>query len=200
MDLDIAEEFNDEIEEVVKTQVEDNREAIFFIYEDGSTSKIYKGEATHISLSRDQEARIMSRGNVIASVHSHPSGFDLSTIDIMTGLATSQDYMSIATPIYEEDIEEDYVLTTIDMRNMRFDERLRMLKSMRRSSAGITEIGRQIRKQVNLQRFGVSGYRTHKVEIDGIEFPIYQRPSVFNIKLGKESQVKESSGYDKFIE
>lgn len=200
MDLDIATEFNDEIREVVNTQVEENREAIFFIYEDGSTSDIYKGEATHISLSRDQEARIMSRGNVIASVHSHPSGFDLSTIDIMTGLATSQDYMSVATPVYEEDIEEDFVLTTIDMRHMRFDERLRMLKSMRRSSAGITEFGRQIRKQVNLQRFNVSGYRTHKVEVDGIEFPVYERPSVFKIKMGKKSDVKNSSGYDQFIE
>lgn len=199
MDLDIATEFNDEIREVVNTQVEENREAIFFIYEDGSVSDIYKGEATHISLSRDQEARIMSRGNVIASVHSHPSGFDLSTIDIMTGLATSQDYMSVATPVYDGDVEEDFVLTTIDMRQMRFDERLRMLKSMRRSSAGVTEFGRQIRKQINIQRFNVSGYRTHEVEIDGITLPIYERPSIFEVEIGEESSVKDTQGYNKFI-
>lgn len=199
MDLDIAKEYNSEIKEIIETQTEENREAIFFIYKDGSVSDIYKGEATHISLSRDQEARIMSRGDVIASVHSHPSGFDLSTIDIMTGLATEQDYMAVATPIYEEDIEEDFILSVIDMRDLRVGERLRMLKSMRRSSAGITDIGRQIRKQANLQRFNISGYRTHKVEVDGIEFPVYERPSVFNIKVGRNPTVEKSDGYNQYI-
>lgn len=199
MDLDIAKEYNSEIKEIIETQTEENREAIFFIYKDGSVSDIYKGEATHISLSRDQEARIMSRGDVIASVHSHPSGFDLSTIDIMTGLATEQDYMAVATPIYEEDIEEDFILSVIDMRDLRVGERLRMLKSMRRSSAGITDIGRQIRKQANLQRFNISGYRTHKVEVDGIEFPVYERPSVFNIKVGRDPTVEKSDGYSQYI-
>lgn len=199
MDLDIAKEYNSEIKEIIETQTEENREAIFFIYKDGSVSDIYKGEATHISLSRDQEARIMSRGDVIASVHSHPSGFDLSTIDIMTGLATEQDYMAVVTPVYEEDIEEDFILSVIDMRDLRVGERLRMLKSMRRSSAGITDIGRQIRKQANLQRFNISGYRTHKVEVDGIEFPVYERPSVFNIKVGRNPTVEKSDGYDQYI-
>lgn len=199
MDLDIAKEYNSEIKEIIEAQTEENREAIFFIYKDGSVSDIYKGEATHISLSRDQEARIMSRGDVIASVHSHPSGFDLSTIDIMTGLATEQDYMAVATPVYEEGIEEDFVLSVIDMRDLRVGERLRMLKSMRRSSAGITDIGRQIRKQANLQRFNVSGYRTHKVEVDGIEFPVYERPSVFNIKVGRDPTVEKSDGYSQYI-
>lgn len=199
MDLDIAKEYNSEIKEIIETQTEENREAIFFIYKDGSVSDIYKGEATHISLSRDQEARIMSRGDVIASVHSHPSGFDLSTIDIMTGLATEQDYMAVVTPVYEEDIEEDFILSVIDMRDLRVGERLRMLKSMRRSSAGITDIGRQIRKQANLQRFNISGYRTHKVEVDGIEFPVYERPSVFNIKVGRDPTVEKSDGYSQYI-
>jgi len=199
MDLDIAKEYNSEIKEIIETQTEENREAIVFIYKDGSVSDIYKGEATHISLSRDQEARIMSRGDVIASVHSHPSGFDLSTIDIMTGLATEQDYMAVATPIYEENIEEDFILSVLDMRDLRVGERLRMLKSMRRSSAGITDIGRQIRKQANLQRFNITGYRTHKIEVDGIEFPVYERPSVFNIKVGRNPTVEKSDGYNQYI-
>ncbi|EGQ44069.1 MAG: hypothetical protein J07AB43_01280 [Candidatus Nanosalina sp. J07AB43] len=200
MDLDISKEYNQEIKEIIETQKNENREAIFFIYKDGSVSDIYKGESTHISLSRDQEARIMSRGNVIASVHSHPTGFDLSTIDIMTGLATEQDYMAVVTPIYEADVEEDFLLTAIDMRDLRTGERLRMLKAMRRSSTGVTEIGRQMRKQINLQRFDVRGYRTHKVELDGVEFPVYERPSVFNVKIGRDSTVSNVDGYDEYIE
>ena len=200
MEIDLAKEFNSEIKEIVDVQVNENREAIFFIYEDLSTTDIYKGEATHISLTKDEEVKVMSRGNILASVHTHPSGFDLSTIDIMTGLATNQRYMSVATPLYNMDTDSDFVLTTIDMSEMRFDERLRMLKSMRRSSTGITEFGRQIRKQVNLQRFNISGYRTHEVEVEGITLPIYERPSVFEVEIGEESSVTETAGYNKFIE
>jgi len=200
MNLDIASEYQSKIDNLISTQVEENREAIFFIYEDKSTSDVYKGEATHISLSKDEEAHIMSQGNIVGSVHSHPSGFDLSTIDIMTGISTEQKYMSVATPIYQADIKEDFVLTTMDMSQLSFQERFRMLKAMRRSSVGITEIGRRIRKEANLQRFGVEGYRTHEIEIDGIELPIYQRPSVFDITVGEEVKVKDVDGNHKFIE
>ena len=200
MNLDIASEFESDIEELIATQVNENREAIFFIYEDMSTSDVYKGEATHISLSQDEEAHIMSQGNIIGSVHSHPSGFDLSTIDIMTGISTEQKYMSVATPIYQADIEEDFVLTTMDMSQLSFQEKFRMLKAMRRSSVGITEIGRRIRKEANLQRFGVEGYRTHEIEIDGIELPVYERPSAFDITVGEEVKVKDTNGVHKFID
>jgi len=200
MDINLAKEFNQEIDDVIRAQTEENREAIFFIYEDLSTSDIYKGEATHISLSSDEEAKIMSQGNIIGSVHSHPSGFDPSTIDIMTGLSTTQEYVSVATPIFQADIDEDFVLTTIDLSNMSFQQRFRMLKAMRRSSFGITEIGRRIRKEVNMQRFDAEGYRTHEVEIDGVKIPIYERPSVFYVEVGDEVRVTETDGFHQYIE
>lgn len=200
MDINLAKEFNQEIDDVIRAQTEENREAIFFIYEDLSTSDIYKGEATHISLSSDEEAKIMSQGNIIGSVHSHPSGFDPSTIDIMTGLSTTQEYVSVATPIFQADIDEDFVLTTIDLSNMSFQQRFRMLKAMRRSSFGITEIGRRIRKEVNMQRFDAEGYRTHEVEIDGVKIPIYERPSVFDVEVGDEVRVTETDGFHQYIE
>lgn len=200
MNIDLAEEFSTEIDELVQTQIEENREAIFFIYDDMSTSDIYKGEATHISLTSDEEARIMSQGEIIGSVHSHPSGFDLSTIDIMTGIGTAQKYMSVVTPIYQSDIKEDYVITTLDLSDLPFNQRFRMLKAMRRSSVGLTEIGRRIRKEANLQRFDVEGYRTHEVEVDGLSVPVYERPSVFDIEVGEEVRVKDSDGYHQFIE
>jgi proteasome lid subunit RPN8/RPN11 len=200
MEIDIAKEFNDEIEEIVKSQVQENREAIFFIYDDLTTSKIYQGEARHISLTQSQESRIVSQGEIIGSVHTHPTGFDPSTIDIMTGLATTQKYMSIATPIYQQDIDEDFVLTTIDLSDLNFSERFRMMKAMRRSSVGITDFGRKLRKEANMQRFGVKGYRTHKVKVDGIELPIYERPSVFDLKVGDSTSVESIDGVDMYIE
>ena len=200
MRMNVAEEYKQEIQEIIDLQVDENREAIFFIYEDGSTSDIYKGQATHIELTRDEESRIMSQGEIIGSVHSHPSGFDLSTIDLMTGIATTQKYMSVATPIYQNDVSENFVVTTIDLSQLGFTERRRMLRAMRRSSAGLTEIGRNIRKEMNLQRFNVEGYRTHEVQIDGIELPLYDRPSLFDIQVGDATRVNSIEGEYKFME
>lgn len=200
MDLDIAKEFNSKIQQIIDSQVNENREAIFFIYADLSTSNIYQGETTHISLSKEEEAKIMSQGEIIGSVHTHPSGFDPSTIDIMTGIATSQKYMSVATPLYDMDSDKDFVLTTIDLSRLNQVQRLRMIKSMRRSSTGLTEIGRRIRKEANLQRFEIKGYRSHKIEVDGIEIPIYDRPSVFNVEVGEESNIRDTEGMHQFIE
>lgn len=200
MDLDIAKEFNSDIKQIIDSQVSENREAIFFIYSDLTTSNIYQGESTHISLSKDEEAKIMSQGEIIGSVHSHPSGFDPSTIDIMTGIATSQKYMSVATPLYDLDSNKDFVLTTIDLSKLNQVQRLRMIKSMRRSSTGLTEIGRRIRKEVNLQRFNVEGYRSHKIEVNGIKLPVYDRPSVFDVEVGEQSGVTDADGMHQFIE
>jgi len=200
MDLDIAKEFNSKIQQIIDSQVNENREAIFFIYADLSTSNIYQGESTHISLSKEEEAKIMSQGEIIGSVHTHPSGFDPSTIDIMTGIATSQKYMSVATPLYDMDSDKDFVLTTIDLSRLNQVQRLRMIKSMRRSSTGLTEIGRRIRKEANLQRFEIKGYRSHKIEVDGIEIPIYDRPSVFNVEVGEESNIRDTEGMHQFIQ
>lgn len=190
----ITTEYRKKVEKVVKTQKFENREAIFFIYENGNTSQIFKGEATSISLSPDQEAEIASQGNIVSSVHSHPSGFDPSTIDIMTGLSTSQEAMCVATPIFDQDIEDDFVLTCINLGDISEVNRRRMMRAMRRSSVSVTEFGRQIRKQVNMQRFGVSGCRTHKVEVDGVGIPVSSRPSKFKFVVGVDETVKERSG------
>lgn len=200
MEIDIANEFKSDIEKVVESQVQENREAIFFIYEDLTTSKIYQGEARHISLTKSQESRIVSRGDIIGSVHTHPTGFDPSTIDIMTGIATTQKYMCVATPVYKQDIDEDFVLTVMDLSELDFGERFRMMKAMRRSSIGITKIGRKMRKEVNLQRFDIKGYRTHKVEVDGVELPVYERPSLFNVEVGDTTDVESVDGFDQYIE
>ena len=199
IDIDIAKEFESDIEEIVESQVQENREAIFFIYEDLTTSQIYQGKARHISLSKSQESRIVSQGDIIGSVHTHPTGFDPSTIDIMTGIATTQKYMCVATPVYKRDIEEDFVLTVMDLSELGFTERFRMMKAMRRSSVGITDIGRKLRKEINLQRFDVKGYRTHEVEVDGVEFPVYERPSVFNAKVGDTTDIESTEGFDQYI-
>ena len=200
MDLNIAEEFEGQIDEIIQSQVQENKEAIFFIYEDLTTSDIYQGQSTKITLTREEEAKIMSQGEIIGSVHTHPSGFDPSTIDVMTGLATTQKYMSVATPIYSDKIEKDFVLTTLDLSRLSFTERFRMMKAMRRSSIGLTDLGRTIRKEINLERFDVKGYRSHKVEIDGVEVPIYERPSIVDLKVGNNEEVKEIDGMHKFIE
>jgi len=200
MDLNIAEEFEGQIDEIIQSQVQENKEAIFFIYEDLTTSDIYQGQSTKITLTREEEARIMSQGEIIGSVHTHPSGFDPSTIDVMTGLATTQKYMSVATPIYSDQIEKDFVLTTLDLSRLSFTERFRMMKAMRRSSIGLTDLGRTIRKEINLERFDVKGYRSHKVEIDGVEVPIYERPSIVDLKVGNNEEVTEIDGMHEFIE
>jgi len=200
MDLNIAEEFEGQIDEIIQSQVQENKEAIFFIYDDLTTSDIYQGQSTKITLTREEEAKIMSQGEIIGSVHTHPSGFDPSTIDVMTGLATTQKYMSVATPIYSDKIEKDFVLTTLDLSRLSFTERFRMMKAMRRSSIGLTDLGRTIRKEINLERFDVKGYRSHKVEIDGVEVPIYERPSIVDLKVGNNEEVKEIEGMHEFIE
>ena len=157
IDLNIAKEFESDIEKIVESQVQENREAIFFIYEDLTTSDIYKGKARRISLTKSQESRIVSQGEIIGSVHTHPTGFDPSTIDIMTGIETTQEYMAVATPVYKKDIEEDFVLTVMDLSNLSFTQRFRMMKAMRRSSVGVTDIGRKLRKEINIQRLDVQG-------------------------------------------
>jgi len=186
--------YEDDIRKVIASQVNENREAIFFIYEDGSTSKIYQGQATQISLTREQEARIMSNGKVIGSVHSHPSGFDPSTIDIITGAMTTQEAMCVVVPIYEESIDSDFVLTCLDLSELNFTERRRLSRAMRRSSVGVTEIGRELRKQSSIQRFNIKGTRTHKVELDGLSFPVISRPSKFDLEIGSKEKVKEVNG------
>jgi len=195
----VASTFQEEIQQVVSSQVNQNKEAIFFIYDDGRTSKIYQGQATQISLTREEEARILSNGNVVGSVHSHPSGFDPSTIDIITGTLTTQEAMGVAVPIYSDSIESDFVLTSLDLSNLSFFQQRRLIRSMRRSSVGLSEALRDIRKQASLQRFDVSGTRTHEIEFDGITFPVTSRPSKFNISIGKSKSVREIDGNDEFI-
>lgn len=195
----IATQYQEEINQVIESQVSENREAIFFIYADGSTSRIYQGQATQISLTREQEARIMSNGDVVGSVHSHPSGFDPSTIDIITGAMTTQQAMSVAVPIHDDSIEDDFVLTSLDVSELSFFQTRRLIRAMRRSSAGVSESFRELRKQAALQRFNVSGTRTHEIEVDGIKFPVTSRPSKFDISLGQKKKIKEVDGADEFL-
>lgn len=183
--------YGDEINEIINTQMEENREAIFFFYEDGSTSGIFKGKATQISLSREEEARVMSQGKLKGSVHSHPTGFDPSTIDIMTGLMSSQESMCVAVPIHEESIDDDFVLTCLDLSGLKFPERRRMMAAMRRNSIGVTEMGRDIRKQASLKRFSVEGCRTHKVEVDGVKFSPTKEPDPTDFSIGRQLEASE---------
>lgn len=188
----IVSRYEREINELVDTQVQDNREAIFFFFEDGSTTQIFKGEATQISLTREEEARIMSQGKVVGSVHSHPTGFEPSTIDIMTGIMTQQESMCVAVPAHDQNVDSKFVLTCLDLSNLSFSERRRLMRAMRRSSVGISEAGREIRKQAALQRFRVQGCRTHEVEVDGIDFPASDRPSAVNLTIGQDVGVIDS--------
>lgn len=195
----IAERYKQEIGKIVGSQVNENREAIFFIYQDGTTSEVYQGQATQISLTREQEARIMSSGNVVGSVHSHPSGFDPSTIDIITGAMTTQEAMCVAVPLHDESIDDDFVLTCLDVADLSFTQRRRLVRAMRRSSVGVLEMGREVRKQTALQRFSIDGTRTHKIEFSGFEFPVTSRPSKFDFSLGEEKEVKEVNGNEEFL-
>jgi proteasome lid subunit RPN8/RPN11 len=190
----IANAYRKEIEDIVNTQVNEGREAIFFMYEDGSTSGVFKGENTRISLSREEEQRVMRQGNIAGSVHTHPTGLDLSTIDIMTGLLTSQESMCVATPLRRTASKDDFALTCLNLSNLSRGERKRMVRAMRRSSVGITEIGREIRKQTSLSRFSVTGCRTHETETEGIELPITDRPSRFNIEIGPKRVTRDIDG------
>ena len=159
----VVQQFRSEIDEIVRAQRDESREAIFFIYEDGRTSNVYKGEATSISISRDEEKRIQRQGNIIASVHTHPTGFDPSTIDIMTGVTTNQKFMCIATPSSIPKDDKDFVMTCIDLSGMGDIEKQRLLRAMRRATVGITDIGRFLRKQTSIKRFNISGCRSHDV-------------------------------------
>jgi hypothetical protein len=196
----IAERFEAEIQEVVDAQVNDNREAIFFIYENGATSQIYKGQATQISLSREEEARIQSQGTIVGSVHSHPTGFDPSTIDIMTGVMTTQESMCVAVPTHTEPIDSDFVITCLDFSELTPTQRRRMVRAMRRSSVGFTDLGRQLRKQAALQRFEVTGCRSHTLKMEGIEFPVANRPSKFNISVGMEKEIASEEADQELLE
>lgn len=155
------------IKDIVEIQRQERREAIFFIYEDGSTSKIYKGEETSISLTGDQQKRILNQGNLKYSVHTHPHGLDLSTVDIMTGVLTQQDALCVAIPRRDNEAamaHNEYVLTCLELTKLTAPERQLLFRAMRRSSAGLTVLGRLTRKNFNLSRFRVEGCRTVMVE------------------------------------
>jgi len=149
----ILEDFSEDVNEVVDIQRNDRREAIFFIFEQGFTEGPYKGSHTSISLSRDEEKRINRMGNVVGSVHTHPSGLDPSTIDIVTGISSGQDTLCVATPVVGEEDGEDFVLTCLDFSQMGKVRRQQALQAMRRASVGITNIGRVLRRDFNFKRF-----------------------------------------------
>lgn len=163
---EIVTEHSDMVEEIVAIQLEENREAIFFIYEDGSTSEIFKGEPTQISLTREEEASIMAKGNVVGSVHSHPAGLDPSTIDLITGVASGQQVIGVVTPTVNSDINEEYVLTCFDISSLGELDSLRFMRAMRRSSVSAFEFNRQLRKQWNVNRFDIDVSRTSDVDSD----------------------------------
>ena len=71
---------------------------------------------------------------------------------------------------------------------------------MRRSSVGITDLGREFRKQAALSRFKVDGCRTHEVKIDGFEFPVSDRPSRIDVTVGKEQAINEVEGDEEYAD
>lgn len=198
--LRIAQQYKSEIEEVVRIQKEENREAIFFIFEDGSTSDIIRGEPTHISLTEEEQTKILSSGKIVGSVHSHPTGFDPSTIDIMTAAATNQQHICVATPAHDIKVDDDFVLTCLDLSDLNFTQRKRLFTTMRRSSMGVTDVGQRLRKQFNIQRFDVDGCRTHTVKVEGLEFPAADRPSRFKFIIGSPVGIEGSIDGDEFLE
>lgn len=181
------------IEEIVQIQREENREAIFFVFQDDSTSETFKGEPKRIELTDEEQARVLNQGRLKMSIHSHPTGFDPSTIDIMTGILTRQDRVCVAVPIREDNIDDNFVLTCLDVQQLNFSEKRRLFRSMRRSSLAVSRPGHEVRKQFNLQRFPVRGCRTHDIDIEGIEFPQFDRPSFINFTVGEVSDVKSRS-------
>lgn len=183
---DIKEQYGQHIEEIVSIQRAENREAMFFMYEDGSISDIIKGESTHIRISKDKQRMIFSRGNVTGTVHTHPAGFDPSTVDIMTAVSTNQDHMCVAVPITYKDGTKDYTLSCVNLvESGRLDQR-RLFRGMRRSMFSFTNTGRNIRKQANLQASNVKGCRTHTVVREGMSIPVFDRPSFVDIEPGDE--------------
>ena len=164
---EIRTQYDQRIKDIVQIQRQERREAIFFVYEDGSTSKVFKGDETSISLTGDQQKKILNQGTLQYSVHTHPHGLDLSTVDIMTGILTQQDAMCVAIPRRENEAimaQNEYVLTCLEMSKLTMPERQMLFRAMRRSSAGLTVLGRLTRKNFNLSRFRVDGCRTVMVE------------------------------------
>jgi len=151
----LLDNFRGDIEEIVDVQRNEKREAIFFIYEEGFTEGPFKGTHTSISLSRDEEKRISRMGNIVGSVHTHPTGFDPSTIDIVTGLSSGQNTMCVATPV--EDSE--FVLTCLRFENFNLLKEQQVMQAMRRSSMGITNLGRVLRREFNFKRFNLNQCR-----------------------------------------
>lgn len=166
----VARRHRSQIQEIARVQREENREAIFFIYSDNSTSDIFIGDPTRIELTDEEQARILNDGEIKMSVHTHPSKFDPSTIDLMTGILTRQERVCVAVPIRDRDIDDDFVLTCLDISNLNISEKRRLFRGMRRSSIAVSRAGHETRKQFNLQRFPVTGCRTHDIDIEGIKF------------------------------
>jgi hypothetical protein len=155
----VLRQYNEEIRSIVDIQRNRNREAIFFIYEDGSTTDNFVGKATSINLQPEEEKRIQRQGEIYGSVHTHPTGFDASTIDVVTGIGSGQQVMCIATPVDETRLSGDFVLTCLDFHRLGAIERRLVFSAMRRSSVGITNLGRVIRKELNLKRFTIEQCR-----------------------------------------
>lgn len=159
--------YDQKIKNIVQIQRQERREAIFFVYKDGSTSKVFKGDETSISLTGDQQKKVLNQGTLKYSVHTHPHGLDLSTVDIMTGVLTQQDALCVAIPRRENEalmVQNEYVLTCLELSKLTMPERQMLFRAMRRSSAGLTVLGRLTRKNFNLSRFRVEGCRTVMVE------------------------------------
>jgi len=151
----VLDNFEEDIQEIVDVQREEKREAIFFIFEEGFTEGPFKGTHTSISLSKDEEKRISRMGNIVGSVHTHPTGFNPSTIDIVTGLSSGQNTMCIATPVDEG----NFVLTCLQFENLNRVKQQQVMQAMRRSSMGITNIGRVLRREFNFKRFDLDQCR-----------------------------------------
>lgn len=151
----VLDNFEEDIQEIVDVQRDEKREAIFFIFEEGFTEGPFKGTHTSISLSKDEEKRISRMGNIVGSVHTHPTGFNPSTIDIVTGLSSGQNTMCIATPVDEG----NFVLTCLQFENLNMVKQQQVMQAMRRSSMGITNIGRVLRREFNFKRFDLDQCR-----------------------------------------
>jgi len=185
------ENYKPEIKEIVSAQRNEGREAIFFMYEDGTTTDVIKGEHTHIKINRDMQKRIFSEGEVVGSIHTHPEGFDVSTIDTMTAISTNQDYMCVAVPITYETGERDFTLSCVDLSNAGRLDRRRLFRAMRRISFGVDVQNMNLRKEMNFQASNAVGTRTHEVVKDGLNYPAIDRPSVFDLDVGEEVGVRD---------
>lgn len=149
----VLRKYQEDIREIVDIQRNEKREAIFFIYEDDSTIGPFKGKYTSISLSKDEERRIQRQGNIVSSVHTHPTNFKFSTIDVVTGISSGQERICIATPVDPREADGDFVLTCLNFSDMSNMQRRQAFQAMRRSSVGITNIGRVLRRELNFKRF-----------------------------------------------